>query len=79
MRSGSCAGSPSGKDVAYENFPVGSWLLSAKLRPHIAIFYRFARTIVDIADNPNLATSIKLERLGGFESALLGPKVDDSV
>ena len=79
MRSGSCAGSPSGKDVAYENFPVGSWLLSAKLRPHIAIFYRFARTIDDIADNPNLATSIKLERLGGFESALLGAKVDDSV
>ena len=46
---------PSGKDVAYENFPVGSWLLSSELRPHVAMFYRFARTIDDIADNPNLS------------------------
>ena len=78
-RPGPSTETSSGKDVAYENFPVGSWLLSAKLRPHIAIFYRFARTIDDIADNPNLAASIKLERLGGFEAALLGAKVDDPV
>ena len=70
---------PSGKDVAYENFPVGSWLLSAELRPHIAIFYRFARAIDDIADNPSLAASVKIERLCGFEHALLGVKADDSV
>ena len=46
---------PSGKDSAYENFPVGSWLLPARLRPHIAKFYAFARAIDDIADNPDLA------------------------
>ncbi|MBT3909226.1 MAG: squalene/phytoene synthase family protein, partial [Rhodospirillaceae bacterium] len=40
---------PSGKDAAYENFPVGSWLLPAHLRPHIAAYYRFARAIDDIA------------------------------
>ena len=76
-RSGPCIETPSGKDAAYENFPVGSWLLSAKLRPHIIIFYRFARAIDDIADNPNLAASIKLERLSGFEAVLLGAKADD--
>ena len=77
--SGPCIETSSGKNIDYENFPVGSWLLSAKLRPHIAIFYRFARTIDDIADHPNLSTSIKLERLGGFEAALLGAKTDDPV
>ena len=65
---------PSGKDVAYENFPVGSWLLSNELRPHIAMFYRFARAIDDIADNPNLSASIKVERLEGFEGVILGRK-----
>ncbi|MBM08710.1 MAG: squalene synthase HpnC [Magnetovibrio sp.] len=67
---------PSGKDVAYENFPVGSWLLSSELRPHVAMFYRFARTIDDIADNPNLSAAVKLERLEGFEAAILGRKMN---
>ncbi len=34
-------------------FPVGSWLLPARTRPHITIFYAFARAIDDIADNPD--------------------------
>lgn len=63
---------PSGKDAAYENFPVGSWLLEARLRPHIAVFYDFARAIDDIADSPDLASDEKLKRLDGFEAALLG-------
>jgi squalene synthase HpnC len=63
---------PSGKDANYENFPVGSWLLSRELRPHIAIFYSFARAIDDIADNPSLTSDEKLLRLEGFEAALLG-------
>jgi hydroxysqualene synthase len=63
---------PSGKDAAYENFPVGSWLLPARLRPHIAVFYRFARAIDDIADNPELDADDKLRRLEGFENAVLG-------
>ena len=68
---------PSGKDKAYENFPVGSWLLPAGLRPHIAVFYRFARAIDDIADNPGLAVDEKVRRLDGFEKALLGDEVVD--
>jgi len=63
---------PSGKDAAYENFPVGSWLLPRALRPHIACYYRFARAIDDIADNPQLTPEIKIARLDGFEKAILG-------
>ena len=67
---------PSGKDAAYENFPVGSWLLPAALRPHIAVFYAFARAIDDIADNPDLAADEKVRRLDGFEATLLGRDMD---
>jgi len=63
---------PSGKDAAYENFPVGSWLLPAHLRPHIAVFYAFARAIDDIADNPDLPPEEKVRRLDGFEDAVTG-------
>jgi squalene synthase HpnC len=63
---------PSGKDVTYENFPVGSWLLPSHLRPHVAVFYAFARAIDDIADSPDLTAEEKIERLDGFERALLG-------
>ena len=63
---------PSGKDVAYENFPVGSWLLPARSRPHVAVFYAFARAADDIADNPDLAAAEKVARLDGFEDVLLG-------
>ena len=62
---------PSGKDVAYENFPVGSWLLPARLRPHIAVFYAFARAADDIADNPELPADEKVARLEAFEATLL--------
>ncbi len=68
---------PSGKDVAYENFPVGSWLLPAALRPSVAAFYDFARAIDDIADDPALAPDDKVARLDGFEDALLGRETDD--
>ena len=68
---------PSGKDVAYENFPVGSWLLPARLRPHVAVFYRYARAIDDIADNPDLTADEKIARLRRFEDALVGRETDD--
>jgi squalene synthase HpnC len=63
---------PSGKDAAYENFPVGSWLLPAALRPHVATFYAFARAIDDIADSSTLTPADKVARLEAFERALLG-------
>lgn len=61
---------PSGKGAGDENFPVGSWLLPAALRPHVAIFYEFARAIDDIADNPALPPDDKIVRLDGFAAAL---------
>ena len=63
---------PSGKDQPYENFPVGSWLLPAHLRPHVATFYEFARAIDDIADSNTIEAREKFDRLSGFENALLG-------
>jgi hydroxysqualene synthase len=59
-------------EAKHENFPVGSWLLPNKLRPHIACFYDFARCADDIADNPEMSSEEKIKRLEGFEEALLG-------
>lgn len=67
---------PSGKGAADENFPVGSWLLPAALRPHVAVYYAFARAIDDIADNPALAPDDKVARLSAFEAALRDPAAD---
>ncbi len=61
---------PSGKNAKTENFPVGSWLLPAPLRPHVAAFYDFARAGDDIADNPALAPEDKIARLTAFGAAL---------
>lgn len=63
---------PSGKGARDENFPVGSWLLPARLRPHVAVFYTFARAIDDIADNSGLAPEDKIARLQGFDDAVTG-------
>lgn len=67
---------PSGKDAAYENFPVGSFLLPPKARPHVAVFYHYARAIDDIADSPNLASDEKIKRLDGCAAAIRGEEVD---
>ena len=64
---------PSGKWAGDENFQVGSWLLPAALRPHVAAFYAFVRSADDIADNPDLAPDDKMARLDRYEAALTGP------
>ncbi len=63
---------PSGKSAASENFPVGSWLIAAPLRPHVANYYAWARAIDDIADHPHLSADEKLRRLDALELALAG-------
>lgn len=68
---------PSGKGAGDENFPVGSFLLPPKLRPHVALFYDFARAIDDIADNPSLTPEEKITRLDGFQAAILGRETRD--
>ncbi len=66
------AETPSGKWAEDENFPVGSFLLPKKLRPHVATYYAFARTIDDVADNPDLPAAEKIARLENFAAALEG-------
>lgn len=63
---------PSGKGAADENFPVGSFLLPKRLRPHVAAYYAFARAIDDIADDEALAPQEKVRRLKAFDAALRG-------
>lgn len=69
---------PTGKGSKDENFPVGSFLLPAHLRPHVATFYAFARAGDDIADNPDLAPEEKVSRLTRFEEALAGQHLSDT-
>ncbi|MCH9053559.1 MAG: squalene synthase HpnC [Proteobacteria bacterium] len=69
---------PSGKSAAGENFPVGSWFIRRRLRPHVARFYAFARAIDDIADNPDLAPDDKIARLDAMADALEGAHEGDS-
>lgn len=66
---------PSGKGAGDENFPVGSFLIAPRLRPHVAIFYAFARAIDDIADNPALDADDKVARLDAMEDALYAREV----
>lgn len=67
---------PSGKGAGDENFPVGSFLLPKPLRPHVACFYRFARAADDIADNPELTSQEKLDRLEAYDRALVNGSGD---
>ena len=60
----------SGKGRGDENFPVGSALVSKRLRPHVHAFYAFARVADDIADSGELAAAEKLRRLDRMEAVL---------
>jgi squalene synthase HpnC len=68
---------PSGKHAGNENFPVGSALIRADLRPHVHAFYRFARMGDDIADNPALEPDDKVRRLTMMQDVLLDPSRED--
>ena len=72
MNEASTVETPSGKTASEENFPVVTRLLPARLRSHIATFYAYARAIDDIADNPDLDPTEKIERLDGFARVVSG-------
>ena len=63
---------PSGKNRNDENFPVGSRLIRASLRPHVHAFYAFARNADDIADSATLPPAEKLRRLDTMAAVLAG-------
>ena len=54
----------------YENFPVASRLLPARMRPHVAAIYAFARIADDFADEPGLSDDERLRRLDEWEARL---------
>jgi len=54
----------------YENFPVASRLLPARMRPHVAAVYAFARIADDIADEGVLPAAERLARLDRWKRRL---------
>jgi squalene synthase HpnC len=54
----------------YENFPVASILLPARLRPAVEAIYAFARSADDLADEGNATPQERLDALAAYETAL---------
>jgi len=54
----------------YENFPVASLLLPARLRPAVRAIYRFARTADDVADEGDALPEDRLRDLADFGNDL---------
>lgn len=57
----------------YENFPVGSWLIPAQARSGLIALYRFARAGDDLADEPGLPNSERLDGLKALRQGLITP------
>jgi squalene synthase HpnD/squalene synthase HpnC len=51
------------KGAGRENFPVASRLLPAKVRPHVMVFYAFARAADEVADAPHREPDLKRNQL----------------
>lgn len=54
----------------YENFPVASRLVPARLRPAVVAIYRFARAADDLADEGDAPPEVRLAALAAFDRAL---------
>ncbi len=54
----------------YENFPVASWLMPARLRPAVRAIYRFARTADDVADEGDAPAPQRLAELARLRAVL---------
>ena len=54
----------------YENFPVASLLVPAKLRRPIEVIYHFARSADDIADEGDATPDERLARLAAYQTEL---------
>lgn len=59
----------------YENFPVASWLVPARLRAPIAAIYRFARYADDVADEGDASPAERVRELRRLGAALDGHAV----
>jgi squalene synthase HpnC len=56
----------------YENFPVASLLMPARLRPAVRAIYRFARTADDVADEGDAPPHVRLAELDALGRAVDG-------
>ncbi len=54
----------------YENFPVASRLVPARLRPAVVAVYRFARAADDLADEGDARPEARLAALAAYDAAL---------
>jgi len=54
----------------YENFPVASLFLPARLRPAVSAIYAFARSADDFADEGDLPAAERLRLLAGYRAEL---------
>ena len=66
----------------YENFPVASFLLPARLREPVEAIYAFARSADDVADEGDANAVMRLARLNDYRNALntieRGERVSDA-
>lgn len=62
----------------YENFPVTSLLLPARLRPHVAAVYAFARIADDFADEGDDDAATRLQKLADWRAQLVHAMNDDA-
>jgi hydroxysqualene synthase len=54
----------------YENFPVASHLLPARMRPHVAAVYAFARLADDMADEGDRPSADRIADLDAWDACL---------
>ncbi|MFO1195803.1 MAG: squalene synthase HpnC [Burkholderiaceae bacterium] len=76
MQPASPSGVLSGVDH-YENFPVASVLLPARIRPAVIAIYHFARYADDVADEGDAAPEQRIAELDRLRDALLAPASGD--
>jgi squalene synthase HpnC len=55
----------------YENFPVASILMPARLRPAVEAIYAFARSADDLADEGDATAEVRLAALDAYDASLL--------
>ncbi|MFN7644569.1 MAG: squalene synthase HpnC [Burkholderiales bacterium] len=63
----------------YENFPVASWLMPARLRPAVVAIYRFARHADDVADEGDAPAAERLAVLRALREDLLLARAGQAV
>jgi squalene synthase HpnC len=63
----------------YENFPVASRLLPARMRPHVAAIYAFARLADDMADEGDRPAAERLADLDAWDARLSAAAAGDAV